>query len=113
VRNVVVLHDEELVSRPMLPAPVLRPGSAAIAVEAPVAAPEAAWEAPMGPEILPMRPPEAQIGVEPLAVAERRLIEAAIRHTGGDVPRAATLLEINPSTVYRKLALWRAEAKVG
>ncbi|SDB72014.1 regulatory protein, Fis family [Belnapia rosea] len=27
--------------------------------------------------------------------------------TGQDVPRAASLLEINPSTIYRKLQAWR------
>jgi len=43
----------------------------------------------------------------PLAVMERRLIRAALRRTNGDVPRAAALLEINPSTVYRKLQTWR------
>jgi two-component system repressor protein LuxO len=47
--------------------------------------------------------------IVPLAVMERRLILAALRHTGQDVPRAAALLEINPSTIYRKLQSWRAE----
>ena len=48
--------------------------------------------------------------VQPLAVMERRLIEAALRQTGNDVPRAAALLEVNPSTIYRKLQAWRAES---
>jgi DNA-binding NtrC family response regulator len=46
----------------------------------------------------------------PLAVTERRAIEAALRQTDNDVPRAAAMLEINPSTIYRKLQLWRSEA---
>ena len=33
--------------------------------------------------------------------------EAALRRTNNDVPRAAALLEINPSTIYRKLQAWR------
>jgi two-component system repressor protein LuxO len=41
---------------------------------------------------------------------ERRLIEAALRRTNNDVPRAAALLEVNPSTIYRKLQAWRAAA---
>lgn len=45
--------------------------------------------------------------IVPLAVMERRLIEAALKHTANDVPRAAALLEINPSTIYRKLQTWR------
>jgi two-component system repressor protein LuxO len=52
---------------------------------------------------------EAVPEIVPLAVMERRLILAALRHTGQDVPKAAALLEINPSTVYRKLQSWRAE----
>ena len=51
--------------------------------------------------------------VVPLAVMERRLIEAALRRTNNDVPRAAALLEVNPSTIYRKLQAWRAEAAAG
>ena len=43
-----------------------------------------------------------------LATMERRLIAAALKQTGNDVPRAAALLEINPSTIYRKLQAWRA-----
>ncbi len=46
--------------------------------------------------------------IMPLAVMERRLIEAALRRTNNDVPRAAALLEVNPSTIYRKLQAWRA-----
>jgi two-component system repressor protein LuxO len=52
---------------------------------------------------------EALAEIVPLAVMERKLILAALRHTGQDVPRAAALLEINPSTIYRKLQSWRAE----
>jgi two-component system repressor protein LuxO len=40
---------------------------------------------------------------------ERRAILAALRHTQRDVPRAATLLDINPSTIYRRLITWREE----
>ena len=48
----------------------------------------------------------------PLAEMERRLVVAALRRTANDVPRAAALLEINPSTIYRKLAIWRAEGSI-
>jgi two-component system repressor protein LuxO len=49
---------------------------------------------------------------EPLAVMERRYILAALDHARGDVPRAAAMLGVNPSTVYRKLTAWRAEGLV-
>jgi two-component system repressor protein LuxO len=58
-------------------------------------------------------PTEPEPDIVPLAVMERRLIEAALRRTNNDVPRAAALLEINPSTIYRKLQVWRAEAASG
>jgi DNA-binding NtrC family response regulator len=45
--------------------------------------------------------------VQPLAVMERRMIEAALRQTDNDVPRAAAMLQVNPSTIYRKLQAWR------
>lgn len=48
--------------------------------------------------------------VQPLAVMERRMIEAALRETGNDVPRAAAMLQVNPSTIYRKLQAWRTES---
>jgi two-component system repressor protein LuxO len=57
--------------------------------------------------------PPAEPEVVPLAVMERRLIEAALRRTNHDVPRAAALLEVNPSTIYRKLRAWRTEAAAG
>ena len=80
---------------------------------APVAAPIAAPPAYTPPAYTPLSsraaPTADEPEVVPLAVMERRLILAALRRTNSDVPRAAALLEINPSTVYRKLQNWRAE----
>lgn len=45
-------------------------------------------------------------GVEPLWMTERRAIETAIAACGGNLPRAAQLLEVSPSTLYRKRAGW-------
>lgn len=42
----------------------------------------------------------------PLHVTERNAIEQAIQACDGNVVRAAALLEISASTVYRKLAHW-------
>ena len=44
--------------------------------------------------------------IVPLAIAERQIIEAAIDKCGGRVGKAARLLEVNPSTLYRKLKTW-------
>jgi two-component system repressor protein LuxO len=128
IRNVVVLHYGEQVTAPMLPPMLLRgvqpvgsPGTRA-AVSAPPPLPAAApvFVAPeperepepesAAPPDAPTDPPAAPEEIEllPLAVMERRLIEAALARTGNDVPRAAALLQINPSTIYRRLQAWRA-----
>ncbi|MDB5413458.1 MAG: luxO [Rubritepida sp.] len=92
LRNAVVLHAGPLVTRAMLPGLLLHEAAPARVLP----------QAP--PSGLPSGPP---LGIEPLAVSERRLILAALEHTGQDVPRAAALLEINPSTIYRKLTAWK------
>jgi two-component system repressor protein LuxO len=43
---------------------------------------------------------------------EKRMILAALRHTGQDVPRAAAMLQVNPSTIYRKLHAWREDTRL-
>ena len=58
----------------------------------------------------PAAAPPAQAEIIPLAEAERRLILAALEATNHDVPRAAAMLEVNPSTIYRKLQVWRGGA---
>jgi len=47
--------------------------------------------------------------IEPLVIAERRLIERAIAQMDGKVRKAAKKLEVNPSTLYRKLKEWAEE----
>lgn len=148
VRNIVVLHDGELVAPEMIPPPVNRPfvmdhrapprqpapveiAGAKPAGSEPVAAetvlprlPPEIFEASAGPGVaqaivLPAplaaehayaaRPIISEIEIMPLAEMERRLVLAALARTDGDIPRAAALLEINPSTVYRKVSAWRKD----
>ena len=45
-----------------------------------------------------------------LEAYERACLEEALRHTQGDVPRAAKLLQIGRSTLYRKLAQHKIRA---
>ncbi len=52
----------------------------------------------------------APLDIVPLSVMERKMIMAALQRTGNDVPRAAAMLEVNPSTIYRKLQAWRTES---
>ncbi|PZW45616.1 two-component system repressor protein LuxO [Humitalea rosea] len=61
---------------------------------------------PAPPE--PSQPrPERRGPIIPLWQMEKEHILAALEECGQDVPRAAALLEINPSTIYRKLQGWR------
>jgi two-component system repressor protein LuxO len=47
--------------------------------------------------------------IRPLWQVEKQAIEEALAMCGGNVPRAAVLLEINPSTIYRRKAEWGKE----
>lgn len=57
------------------------------------------WPAAAGTE------PTGLVGLS-LAEIERRVIEATIRAEDGSVPRAARVLDVSPSTIYRKRDAW-------
>ena len=48
--------------------------------------------------------------IRPLEAVEREAIENAIAVCEGNVPKAAAMLEVSPSTIYRKLQSWQQEA---
>ena len=99
VRNVVVLHDGELVEPGMLPEPLKSRAKDSVA-----APPAAAVRAnASGAET-------RGASIRPLWLVEKEIIQEALRQCEDDVPKAATLLEISPSTIYRKLQQWKAEA---
>ncbi|CAK0769082.1 Regulatory protein LuxO [Azospirillaceae bacterium] len=109
VRNVVVLHDGEAVETSMLPEPLksLAMGQSAPIRASRVGREKSAVEAkPVVMEAFPSR-----AVVRPLWLVEKEAILEALRQTSEDVPKAATLLEISPSTIYRKLQAWKAEEK--
>lgn len=47
-----------------------------------------------------------RLKVKPLWLLEREAIQSAIEASGGSITRAAVLLEVAPSTLYRKLRSW-------
>ncbi|WP_451986953.1 sigma-54-dependent transcriptional regulator [Azospirillum endophyticum] len=97
VRNVVVLNDGPQVTLDMLPQMAGLEGGAALC-DAPCAACDS-----------PAADMQEEDGVvQPLWQVERDMIRKALRLADGDVPRAALMLEISPSTIYRKLQQWRA-----
>jgi DNA-binding NtrC family response regulator len=53
--------------------------------------------------------PTRTAAIRPLWQIEKQAIEEALALCGGNVPRAAALLEINPSTIYRRKLEWEKE----
>lgn len=112
IQSIVVLNDSELLTaemlKPILGAMPTQPASGAHYQEtgptppAAIQPPEIAQQAPAA---------DNGTGIEPLAAVERRVIERAIALSGGRVRKAAKALEVNPSTLYRKLASWEAAEK--
>jgi DNA-binding NtrC family response regulator len=97
IRNVVVLNPGGWVTLDMLP-----PG---LADAAPMLT-----EAPRALEPAPQLPTADSLVGLTLAEAERRLIEATVARHGGSIPKAARVLDVSPSTLYRKIEGWKAEA---
>lgn len=58
------------------------------------------------PQLVRCSPPPVVAETLPLWQVEKEAIEAAIARCGGNIPRAAALLEISPSTIYRKKLGW-------
>jgi DNA-binding NtrC family response regulator len=84
-----------LVTPEMLPPPLDKP------LALPAAAPpsSAPSPAPAGASTTEIRP---------LWIVEKETIERAIDLCEGNIPKAAALLEISPSTIYRKKLSWQA-----
>jgi len=93
IRNIVVLNDGGVVSTDMLPDSL----TGAREVPPPLAAPV--------PDPTTDLALAALIG-KPMAEIERLVIEATLARHGGSVPRAARVLDLSASTVYRKLEGW-------
>lgn len=76
-----------------------------------IAEPEPPAQVEAGPTPLPMLTPDLFAGlpgrVEPFAVVERRIIEAAIAAFDGNIALAAAALDLSPSTLYRKKLAWQ------
>ena len=89
LRNIVVLHDGTEVTRAMLPD----------LLKAETTLP------PPGQTTHPAAPATTL----PLWQVEKNAIMAALAANDQDVPRTAALLEVSPSTLYRKLQSWKTE----
>jgi DNA-binding NtrC family response regulator len=108
LRNVAVLAEGGRVGLACLPAELFRFAAQARGTGAAAAAAAAAGEAAAAPADEPARGPglEALIG-RTLAEIEQIVIEETIARCGGSVPRAARILDVAPSTLYRKRDGWQ------
>lgn len=93
IRNVVVLHEGGLVTPAMLPSSLLLQINQEPAKDAAVAT----ADQQTGLDMLLGRS---------LAEVERMVIEATLARFDGSVPKAARVLELSPSTLYRKIEAW-------
>ena len=50
--------------------------------------------------------PAAESEIKPLWLVEKEAIQNAIEASDGNINRAASLLEVAPSTIYRKMQAW-------
>jgi DNA-binding NtrC family response regulator len=98
IRNIVVLHQGKQVTPEMLPPPLDKPvvESVVASVLAPLVSPATAG-------------PVGVSAIRPLWVVEREAIERAIEACDGNIPKAAALLEVSPSTIYRKRLSWQGQ----
>jgi len=101
IRQIVVVHDGDLVSGAMLPAD--------FDCERPVEGERAAPPPPATPTS--MAAAGRKDAIVPLAELERRAIEQAIELCGGNMTEAAARLGVNVSTIYRKRQGWAKAAE--
>jgi len=93
LRQIVVMNDADLVRADMFPDDLV-----------PAAQPRMTQSVPLLAEI----PPMAALVGRSLAEIERLAIEATIAQQEGSITRAARILGVAPSTLYRKMEGWGA-----
>ena len=96
MRHVAVLNNGETVTRAMLPAELLGDSEQSDPLPRTEAAPAMALDTLVG---------------KPLAEVEKLVIEATIATHGGSIPKAARVLDVSPSTLYRKIEGWKAHGR--
>ena len=101
IRYIVVLNNE-----PVIATQVLRPLLKNLGVSSTASPPAHDRSAVESLASAPTDHLRAKEAIIPLWQVERQTIEEAIHATGGNVQQAARLLDISPSTIYRKKESW-------
>jgi len=101
IRNIVVMHDEEVVTADLLPSEIRQekkiPDNYGWLLNP-------ALSLAAGKSHL-----DDNEFIRSLAESEREIIEHAINYCSGNIPRAAALLQVAPSTIYRKKGIWEKQ----
>lgn len=114
IRNIVVLNTGSEVTPEMIPPPVYcDPANALSAKPVPsisVSRENGSLDTPSLPtsEIPPEPEVDKQDVILPLWQVEKEAIEQAISNCNGNIPRAAALLDVSASTLYRKKERWES-----
>jgi DNA-binding NtrC family response regulator len=118
LRNAIVLHEGEEITLDMLPATILASGLGAGGASAQrpwlngggTAHPAGLAAPSFEDDELALRDTLRTFVGATLADIEREFIEATIIECKGSIPRAARLLDVSPSTLYRKREAWERSA---
>jgi len=114
IRNIVVLHDDRIVTLAHLPPPLntaMSEQEIAQSVQTPAgetAVPPILDEQEKSQGIPETAEHISSEQIRPLAAVEREAIERAIAICSGNIPKAAALLGVSPSTIYRKKQAWES-----
>ncbi len=104
IQQITVLHEGQQVSAAMLPDQV-KAGD----IAEPSAPSRADSPQQTGRVTAPANHIQKREMIEPLWLVEQRTIQQAIELCGGNVNQAAGLLEVAPSTLYRKIQSWKKQ----
>ncbi len=127
LRNIVVLNNEKILSSELLPMEVKQishtqtsshqraqtpPPALHVNIEtteqSPAKAPADIPAAGAPTPFEPASPRSKPVTIRPMWMVERETIQEAIEYCDGNVLNAAVLLELSPSTVYRKKQAWES-----
>jgi len=114
IHNIVVLNEGQQVSLNMLPAPLNQQQSHITSIGAYQPDGHTQMTSPIEPspltsvETVPITTNDSKT-IRPLWQVEKEAIEQAIALCHGKIPKAAALLEVSPSTIYRKRQNWKTE----
>ncbi|MGB5869952.1 MAG: sigma-54 dependent transcriptional regulator [Albidovulum sp.] len=107
MRQIVVMNEGTLVTRAMLPDGLWQGDPALPEAATP---PQPAVPTAVPPAVLPAMLPEGLLG-HSLAAIERMVIEQTLALHGGSVSKTARVLQVAPSTLYRKIEGWAKTPK--